>query len=115
MPQVTLNPEGNIGSLDTPYGKISKRGPITVPVDWALMRIGDENLVFTFVEEDRKGVLETSDKTLAMLSRVLGEDLKKASDLSSLLLPKKKVLKAPKITKSKKSKTVVEESLTVEE
>tara|TARA_R100000406_G_scaffold94037_1_gene85092 strand:+ start:353 stop:700 length:348 start_codon:yes stop_codon:yes gene_type:complete len=115
LPQVTLNPLGNIGRLETPYGRISKRGPITVPVDWALMRIGDENLVFTFVEEDRKDVLETSDKTLAMLSRVLKEDLKKASDLSSLLLPKKKVLKTPKITKSKKSKVVEEKSTATEE
>ena len=50
-----------------------------------------------------------------MLSRVLKEDLKKASDLSSLLLPKKKVLKTPKITKSKKSKVVEEKSTATEE
>jgi len=105
LPQVTLNPLGNIGRLDTPHGKLSKRTPLTVPVDWALMRIGDKNLVFTFVEEDREDVLATSEKTLAMLSRVLKEDLKEASDLSSLLLPKKKMLKvpkAPKLTKPKK-------------
>lgn len=112
MPQVTLSSRANIGRLDTPYGVIRKRVPISVPVYWALKRIKDENLMFVFEESDRKDVLDTDEKTLSILSRVMGEELADASSLSSLLLPKKKVISKPKISKSKKKsevKEVVEE------
>lgn len=112
MPQVTISDRANIGRLDTPYGVIRKRVPISVPVNWALMRIKDPNLMFVFEESDRKDVLDTDEKTLSILSRVMGEELADASSLSSLLLPKKKVISKPKISKPKKKsevKEVVEE------
>ena len=55
--------------------------------------------MFTFVEEDRTDVLATDEKTLEILSRVLGEELNKSSDLCSLLLPKKVKSKSAKTTK----------------
>jgi len=98
LPQVTLSEDANITRLETPHGTILRRSPISVPSDWALLRIKDSNLMFTFVEEDRKDVLATDEKTLGILSRVLGEELNKSSELCSLLLPKK-------ATKSKSAKT----------
>jgi len=112
LPQVTISDRANIGRLDTPYGVIRKRAPISVPVNWALMRIKDPNLMFVFEESDREDVLNTDEKTLSILSRVMGEELADASSLSSLLLPKKKVISKPKISKPKKKsedKEVVEE------
>lgn len=109
MPQVTISDRANIGRLDTPYGVIRKRVPISVPVNWALMRIKDPNLMFVFEESDRKDVLETDKKTLNILSRVMGEELADASSLSSLLLPaKKKTISKPKISKPKKESKVEE-------
>ena len=99
MPQVTLSEDANITRLETPHGAILRRSPISVPSDWALLRIKDSNLMFTFVEEDRKDVLATDEKTLGILSRVLGEELNKSSDLCSLLLPKKAKSKSAKTTK----------------
>lgn len=99
MPQVTLSEDANITRLETPHGTILRRSPISVPSDWALSRIKDPNLMFTFVEEDRKDVLATDEKTLGILSRVLGEELNKSSDLCSLLLPKKAKSKSAKTTK----------------
>ncbi len=99
MPQVTLSEDASITRLETPHGTIRRRSPISVPSDWALVRIKDSNLMFTFVEEDRKDVLATDEKTLGILSRVLGEELNKSSDLCSLLLPKKAKSKSAKTTK----------------
>ena len=99
MPQVTLSEDASITRLETPHGTICRRSPISVPSDWALVRIKDSNLMFTFVEEDRKDVLATDEKTLGILSRVLGEELNKSSDLCSLLLPKKAKSKSAKTTK----------------
>lgn len=107
MPQVTLSDRANISRLETPFGLIRRRTPLSVPADWALMRIKDDNLMFVFEESDREEVLKTDDKTLNVLSRVLGEELKTASSLSDLLLPKKATkktsTKASKKTTSKKS------------
>ena len=89
MPQVSLSEDANISRLETPYGLIRRRGTITVPSEWALLKIKDPNLLFVFGEEDRKDVLATNEKTLSILRRVLGEELAKPSDLCSLLLPKK--------------------------
>jgi len=101
LPQVSLNEDANISRLETPYGLIRRRGTITVPSEWALLKIKDPNLLFVFGEEDRKDVLATDEKTLAILSRVLGEELAKASDLCSLLLPKKAT--KPRVSKKKSS------------
>ena len=101
LPQVSLSEDANISRLETPYGLIRRRGTITVPSEWALLKIKDPNFLFVFGEEDRKDVLATDKKTLAVLSRVLGEELAKPSDLCSLLLPKKAT--KPKTAKKKSS------------
>jgi len=102
LPQVTLSHRANISRLDTPYGVIRKRGAISVSAEWALMRIKDNNLMFVFEESDREEVLSTDEKTLKLLSRVMGENLADATSLSDLLLPKKKGVSKPKVSKPKK-------------
>jgi len=104
LPLVSLTEDANITRLETPYGIIQRRTKTTVPSEWALLRIKDSNLLFVFEESDRKEVMATDEKTLKILSRVMGEELGSASKLCSLLLPKKpaKVSK-PKATKAKKT------------
>tara|TARA_R100001463_G_scaffold15626_3_gene40685 strand:- start:2893 stop:3225 length:333 start_codon:yes stop_codon:yes gene_type:complete len=110
MPQVSLSEGANISRLETPYGVISRRGTITVPSEWALLKIKDNNLMFVFEESDREDVSKTDEKTLAILSRVLGEELKTSFDLESLILPKKKGRKPVKTsTKATPKKSKLEE------
>lgn len=110
MPQVSLSEEANISRLETPYGLIRRRKTISVPADWALLRIKDDNLMFVFEESDREIVSKTNEKTLAILSRVLGEELKTSSDLENLILPKKKGRKPVKTpTKTTPKKSALEE------
>ncbi len=110
MPQVTLSEEANISRLETPFGLIRRRTPLSVPADWALLRIKDNNLMFVFEESDREIVSKTDEKTLAILSRVLDEELKTSSDLENLILPKKKGRKPVKTsTKTTPKKSALEE------
>lgn len=110
MPQVNLSEGANISRLETPYGLIRRRTPLSVPADWALLRIKDDNLMFVFEESDREIVSKTDEKTLALLSRVLGEELKTPSDLEGLILPKKKGRKPIKSsTKTTSKKSALEE------
>lgn len=110
MPQVSLSEDANISRLETPYGLIRRRGAISVPSEWALLKIKDPNLMFVFEESDRDEVSKTNEKTLAILSRVLGEELKTSSDLENLILPKKKGRKPVKTpTKTTPKKSALEE------
>ena len=106
MPQVTLSDNASITRLQTPFGIIRRRRPIDVPVEWALLRIKDTNLMFVFGEEDRKDVSNVDSKLLPTLSRVLEQEVD-ASVLSSILLPAKKKMGRPKkASTSKKTETV---------
>ena len=103
MPKVSLKEGATITRLQTPFGIIIRRESIDVPVEWALLRIKDSNLMFVFGEEDRKDVSSVDSRLLPTLSRVLGQEVD-ASTLSSLLLPvKKKTTRAKKAPTPKKS------------
>jgi len=111
LPQVTLSERANIGRLDTPFGVIRRRNPITVPTEWALMKIKDTNLLFVFEESDRKDVLGTDEKVLNMLTRSFKRTID-ADTLCDMLLPKPVKRTKAKTTKAKtttKKETPVEE------
>jgi len=95
LPKVSLSEGAKITRLETPFGIVRRRESIDVPVEWALLRIKDPNLMFVFGEEDRKDVSNVNPKILPTLSRVLGQEVD-ASTLSSLLLPVKKKTGRPK-------------------
>jgi len=102
LPKVSLKEGATISRLQTPFGIIVRRESIDVPVEWALLRIKDSNLMFVFGEEDRKDVSSVDSRLLPTLSRVLGQEVD-ASTLSSLLLPVKKKTRAKKAPTPKKS------------
>jgi len=102
LPKVSLSEDATITRLQTPFGIILRRESIDVPVEWALLRIKDSNLMFVFGEEDRKDVSNVDSRLLPTLSRVLGQEVD-ASTLSSLLLPIKKKTRAKKASTPKKS------------
>jgi len=105
LPTVKLVEGASITRLESPNGRVMRRKTTKVPVDWALYRLKDANLMFVFEESDREELLKTDEKTLRRLSRVMGEELKSASDLADLLLPKVKKAGRPKKAKVASSLT----------
>ena len=104
MALVRLSDESNIGRLETPFGLLRTNAELEVETVWAVAKIGDRNLLFTFVEEDRDALKETNEKQLVVLRKQLEEDLPDASALCGLLLPKaKKTLTKKKTTKKTSS------------
>jgi hypothetical protein len=96
---VKFSDTANIGRLETPFGLLRRKGELEVETDWAIAKIGDRNLMFTFVEEDRAALKETDEKRLVVLRRQLKEDIPDALALCGLLLPKAKSSKKKATTK----------------
>lgn len=90
MALVKFSDASNIGRLETPFGLLRRNGELEVETWWAVAKIGDRNLMFTFVEDDRNALKETSEKRLVILRKQLGEEISDASALCGLLLPKAK-------------------------
>jgi hypothetical protein len=97
---VKLSDESNIGRLETPFGLLRRNAELEVGTEWAIAKIGDRNLMFTFVEDDRNALKETTEKQLVVLRKQLENDLPDVSTLCGLLLPKAK----KSITKKKNTK-----------
>tara|TARA_R100000406_G_scaffold84763_2_gene67896 strand:- start:1272 stop:1598 length:327 start_codon:yes stop_codon:yes gene_type:complete len=87
---VKFSTGSNIGRLETPFGLLRRNGELEVETWWAVAKIGDRNLMFTFVESDRSSLKETTEKQLVVLRKQLEEDLPDTSALCGLLLPKAK-------------------------
>lgn len=101
MALVKFSDTANIGRLQTPFGLLRRNGELEVKTWWAVAKIGDRNLMFTFQESDRAGLTETTDKQLVILRKQLGEDLPDTKALCGLLLPK--VKRTTKTTKKASS------------
>ena len=92
-----------MGRLETPFGLLRTNAELEVGTEWAIAKIGDRNLMFTFVESDREALAETTEKQLVILRKQLEEDLSDASALCGLLLPKAKKTLKKKTTKKASS------------
>jgi hypothetical protein len=92
-----------VGRLETPFGLLRTNAELEVGTEWAIAKIGDRNLMFTFVESDREALAETTEKQLVILRKQLEEDLSDASALCGLLLPKAKKTLKKKTTKKASS------------
>lgn len=103
---VKFSTTANIGRLETPFGLLRRTGELEVETEWAIAKIGDRNLMFTFQESDRAALKETSEKRLVILRKQLKEEIPDTAALCGLLLPKAKktTKKAPKTTKAKTTK-----------
>ena len=108
MALVKFSDVSNIGRLETPFGLLRKNAELEVGTEWAIAKIGDRNLMFTFVEADRKDLKETTEKQLVVLRRQLGQELSSASTLCDLLLPKIKKSAVKKKTTKKTSSALKE-------
>ena len=108
MALVKFSDVSNIGRLETPFGLLRRNGELEVETWWAVAKIGDRNLMFTFVEDDRNALKETTEKQLVVLRKQLEEDLPDTSALCGLLLPKAKKT-TPKKKASKKPSSALKE------
>jgi|TARA_R100000149_G_C5874547_1_gene138295 hypothetical protein len=100
---VKLSDESNIGRLETPFGLLRTNAELEVETWWAVAKIGDRNLLFTFQEGDRAALEETTEKQLVILRKQLGEEILDTSALCGLLLPKAKKTLKKKTTKKTSS------------
>lgn len=103
MALVKFSSQSNVGRLETPFGLLRTNAELEVGTEWAIAKIGDRNLMFTFVESDREALAETTEKQLVILRKQLEEDLSDASALCGLLLPKAKKTLKKKTTKKTSS------------
>ena len=108
MALVKFSDVSNIGRLETPFGLLRRNAELEVETKWAVAKIGDRNLMFTFVESDREALAETTEKQLVILRKQLKEDLSDASALCGLLLPKVKKPTVKKKTTKKISSALKE-------
>ena len=103
MALVKFSTGSNIGRLETPFGLLRRTGELEVDTEWAIAKIGDRNLMFTFQESDRAALKETSEKRLVILRKQLEEEIPDTAVLCGLLLPTAKKPRA-KTTKAKTTK-----------
>lgn len=108
MALVKFSTGSNIGRLETPFGLLRRNAELEVGTEWAIAKIGDRNLMFTFQESDRAALKETSEKRLVILRKQLGEEISTATALCGLLLPKAKKTPARKKTTKKTSSALKE-------
>lgn len=108
MALVKFSDASNIGRLETPFGLLRRNAELEVKTWWAIAKIGDRNLMFTFVEEDRDVLMETTEKKLVILRKQLEKDITDASALCGLLLPKAKKTTLKKKTTKKTSSALKE-------
>lgn len=101
---VQFSSASNIGRLETPFGLLRSNATLEVGTDWAIAKIGDRNLMFTFEESDRDALGEVSEKQLAILRRQLNQEDLDTKALGLLLLPQKK--KASPKKKPKKASSL---------
>ena len=99
MALVKLSDESNIGRLETPFGLLRTNAELEVETWWAVAKIGDRNLLFTFQEGDSAALEDTTEKQLVILRKQLGEELLDTSALCGLLHPKAKRTLKKKATK----------------
>lgn len=90
MALVQFSSASNIGRLETPFGLLRRNATLEVGTDWAIAKIGDRNLMFTFEESDRDALGEVSEKQLVILRKQLDQEDLDTKALSLLLLPQKK-------------------------
>ena len=108
MALVKFSTNSGIGRLETPFGLLRRNGELEVETGWAVAKIGDKNLMFTFVESDRKALKETTEKQLVVLRKQLNEEISDSSVLCGLLLPKVKKSITKKKTTKKTSSSLTE-------
>ena len=105
MVSVKVTDGARFNATETVGGRITKKSSATVPVTWAIPRLNDASLIFTFEEEDREALLSLPEKFLALSSKTTGKDITSHAELEMLLLPPlKKRLKSkskPKTTTPK--------------
>ena len=117
MVSVKLTENSRLGSRCTINGlermtEITQNDSASIPLSRAIVGLSDENLMFTFEESDREGILLLNEKLLKIGFEELGKELGSAEDLCDLLLPKKELSKAkPKPKAKKSSKTTKKSSL----
>ena len=103
MALVKFSDVSNIGRLETPFGLLRRNAELEVGTEWAIAKIGDRNLMFTFAENDRNALKKTSEKRLVILRKQLNEEIPDTSALCGLLLPKVKKPTVKKKTTKKSS------------
>ena len=108
--QVKLSENSVMGRLEIVgtdgRSEITRDDACSVPSNWALIRISDPNLMFTFEEEDRAILSSLEGKMLELVGKQLG--LETAEAIEAELLPKAKKSKLSSIT-SKKTETAPKE------
>tara|TARA_R100001377_G_C3167155_1_gene101726 strand:- start:562 stop:912 length:351 start_codon:yes stop_codon:yes gene_type:complete len=109
--KVKLTPKSTIGLLNiTPDLEITREKEAEVSVTFAINRMGDPNLLFSFSEEDRLGLESASEQLLASAMTGLRVTNLTAKMLVDTLLPPIKSPKRRSITKPAKKETVKDSS-----
>lgn len=100
----TLKVKGQV-RINTPNGLATKYDTLEVPVDWALVRLGDSNLTFVFGENDIEELKQVNPERFARLNKIHGFKIETHNDLILQLIPEYKSPKksSPKKTTTKKS------------
>lgn len=105
MVTVRLTDNSTIGKFNiNTKTEITRKEEATVPVTWAVLRLSDPNLFFSFDEKDREELLALSEKIVLIGCRETGKDISTVKELADELLPKKAKPK-PKPKPKPKAKT----------
>ena len=87
----------------TPKAEISKEESHDCSVKWAIVRLSDSNLFFTFEESDREELMALTDRLMEAGCKEAGIETLTHKSLCDALLPKPKAKPKPK-TKPKTKK-----------
>jgi hypothetical protein len=109
MVSVKVTEHAPFNATQTIGGRITKDTSANVSVYWALPRLDDSGLMFTFEESDREALLSVNESQLLLAAKTTGEPITTHAELEALLLPKKKAKKTTK-PKTKTTKTKPESS-----
>ena len=104
MVSVKLTEKSQLGSRFLIEGlegwtEITRNDTASVPLRRAIIGLSDSNLMFSFDEEDREGLLALPEKLLKAAAKELKKESLTAQELCDLLLPKPKALPKRKTTK----------------
>ena len=102
MVTVKLSESSSINSLRIDKQILELDGSLEVPIQWALRRISDPNLSFTFSKEDLE---EVDEETLFSAGHSLGNDEITIEELRTNLLPEEPKKSKPKKVTPKKTTT----------
>lgn len=106
MVRVRLSDNSSVRRLYiNPKQEITREDGVAVPLKWAVIRLSDPNLFFTFDEEDREELSNLNERFLGILAKEMVKESLTDKELLEELLPTPKRAILPK-SPLKKTKAV---------